>query len=1028
MPEPAGSNRASVSFSPYSRSPAASMKDDEAVPDHLRCRRTDGRQWRCVRRAMENLSFCELHYLQARHRQNKRTIPDSIKLQRKKSERRRCQDQDIRVKTPPFKLSKASKRGELQVELIRMVLKWQAERKKNRRDSEKNASKAKKNGGDLMKDLPNGVMAISPAPVRCLGVDFMPHEKKLGFDLTLLLRRCFRSKNVESLPLSSFQIVPRVRKVMGLRRGGKKNCHQCQRRNATRLIRCLSCRREFFCIDCIKEWYSEMPEKEFKMACPVCRGTCNCKTCLSSESIDGGCKGPASGIDKIDKILHAHYLICILLPVLKQINQEQRIELEIEAKLQGGEKPSSNQPRQAECGYDEKLYCDNCKASIVDFHRSCSNCSFDLCLSCCREIRGGSLPGGIGAVTFNYINKGKAYVHGGKPVLGTRLSLLRNGNSLLPSSVALPEWKANDGNGSVPCPPKELGGCGACNLDLRCIFPLDWIQQLEISAEEIACSYDFPEMLDASSYCPFCVGMHDQAMGFDGNLREAAAREESYDNYLYCPTAKDLQGEDLEHFQKHWIKGQPVVVRNVLHDKSDLSWDPSVFFHPLLERNSTNHGNDMKSVKATDCLDWCEVEISIHHFLNGYLEGRTHANLWPEMLKLKDWHPPSWFQEQLPAHNAEFVCSLPFQEYTNPNSGLFNLAVKLPKEFLKPDLGPRVYISYGVAEELCRGDSVTKLHYDIYDVVNVLTHATEVIIPPEQLIKIEKLKRRHRAQDEREFLRRTVSVPEVVDGVKQESSVVVVEEPDVVDPEDVTGRESTLLRGAAGVSCLSAVIQRPKEYEIGAKEEKMLDAGEYGTDIESQKECSSTQSSEISDDGEKAAQEESRGSTLSFGKESIAKSCGVRWDVFRREDVPKLQAYLRKHSNEFRHTYCSPVEHSAHPIHDQSFFLDTTHKRRLKEEFYIEPWTFDQHVGEAVLVPAGCPYQTRNLKSCMNVALDFVSPENVSECIRLIDELHLLPNNHKAKEDKLEVNLVTITSSIFFVLLISSEENEPLWY
>ncbi|XP_058103442.1 lysine-specific demethylase JMJ26-like [Magnolia sinica] len=249
----------------------------------------------------------------------------------------------------------------------------------------------------------------------------------------------------------------------------------------------------------------------------------------------------------------------------------------------------------------------NCKASIMDFHRSCSNCSFDLCLSCCHEIRGGSLPGGIGAVTFNYINKGKAYVHGDKPVLGTTLSLLRNGNSLLPSLVALPEWKANDGNGSVPCPPKELGGCGACNLDLRCIFPLDWIQQLEISAEEIACSYDFPKMLDASSYCPFCIGMHDQEMGFDGKLREAAAREESYDNYLYCPSAKDLQGEDLKHFQQHWIKGQPVVVHNVLHDKSDLSWDPLVFFLPLLERNSTNHGNDMKSVKATDCLVWCEI-------------------------------------------------------------------------------------------------------------------------------------------------------------------------------------------------------------------------------------------------------------------------------------------------------------------------------------------------------------------------------------------------------------------------------------
>jgi lysine-specific demethylase 3 len=28
----------------------------------------------------------------------------------------------------------------------------------------------------------------------------------------------------------------------------------------------------------------------------------------------------------------------------------------------------------------------------------------------------------------------------------------------------------------------------------------------------------------------------------------------------------------------------------------------------------------------------------------------------------------------------------------------------------------------------------------------------------------------------------------------------------------------------------------------------------------------------------------------------------------------------------------------------------------------IEPWSFEQHVGEAVIIPAGCPYQIRNLK------------------------------------------------------------------
>jgi lysine-specific demethylase 3 len=42
-------------------------------------------------------------------------------------------------------------------------------------------------------------------------------------------------------------------------------------------------------------------------------------------------------------------------------------------------------------------------------------------------------------------------------------------------------------------------------------------------------------------------------------------------------------------------------------------------------------------------------------------------------------------------------------------------------------------------------------------------------------------------------------------------------------------------------------------------------------------------------------------------------------------------------------------------------------------------------------------------QSCMKVALDFVSPENVQECVRLAEESRLLPKNHRAKEDKLEV-------------------------
>ncbi|KAF6170626.1 hypothetical protein GIB67_020188 [Kingdonia uniflora] len=50
----------------------------------------------------------------------------------------------------------------------------------------------------------------------------------------------------------------------------------------------------------------------------------------------------------------------------------------------------------------------------------------------------------------------------------------------------------------------------------------------------------------------------------------------------------------------------------------------------------------------------------------------------------------------------------------------------------------------------------------------------------------------------------------------------------------------------------------------------------------------------------------------------------------------------------------------SHPIHDQTFYLSSSHKKKLKE-FGVEPLTFVQKLGEAVFIPAGCPHQVRNL-------------------------------------------------------------------
>ncbi|KAJ1651660.1 hypothetical protein IWQ61_007825 [Dispira simplex] len=123
------------------------------------------------------------------------------------------------------------------------------------------------------------------------------------------------------------------------------------------------------------------------------------------------------------------------------------------------------------------------------------------------------------------------------------------------------------------------------------------------------------------------------------------------------------------------------------------------------------------------------------------------------------------------------------------------------------------------------------------------------------------------------------------------------------------------------------------------------------------------------------------------------------WDIYHYDDLPKIRRFLRQRM-EKENIKCDD------PIHDQSIYLDSTLRASLFASEGVRGWRIYQNVGEAVFVPAGCAHQVCNYTSCIKVAMDFVSPENVSRCHQLTTEFRLLQRQHLRKQDLLQLKSI----------------------
>ncbi|CAZ80291.1 unnamed protein product [Tuber melanosporum] len=187
--------------------------------------------------------------------------------------------------------------------------------------------------------------------------------------------------------------------------------------------------------------------------------------------------------------------------------------------------------------------------------------------------------------------------------------------------------------------------------------------------------------------------------------------------YLGTPTDFEEAVSKVQ-FQTLWKKGGIPLVIKGLKKKFTLPWDPEFFIEM--------YGG--KPCAITDCGTGQVGVSTVGDFFRDFSKTDVEDTGTLRSLKLKDWPPESDFKDEFPNLFADFERALPFPEYTNRDASL-NLVSRLPADWTKPDLGPKMYNAYPAPDFIPVKNGppnpvkgTTNLHFDMTDAVNILVH------------------------------------------------------------------------------------------------------------------------------------------------------------------------------------------------------------------------------------------------------------------------------------------------------------------
>lgn len=120
---------------------------------------------------------------------------------------------------------------------------------------------------------------------------------------------------------------------------------------------------------------------------------------------------------------------------------------------------------------------------------------------------------------------------------------------------------------------------------------------------------------------------------------------------------------------------------------------------------------------------------------------------------------------------------------------------------------------------------------------------------------------------------------------------------------------------------------------------------------------------------------------------------GALWHLFRSDDAIKIREYLDRTHRKIAGT---------DSIHDQTAYLEQEDLIQLKQQNNVESYAILQFEGDAIFIPSGAPHQVKNLHSCIKIAEDFVSPENLDRCLITTNEFRNLSKTHTNHADILQ--------------------------